>query len=818
MKKRVLFLLLAAVLLLGLMPAALAANPGGAQGVVDAAKGYLEQNYAVGSYFGGGDTNWCGRFLYRCAEDAGETAALCGSVDTLKSTLRAMSWFVKNGESVGYFYSTIKISDYGLNTDLLMDKANYSPKVGDIIFYDWDGSPTGFDHMEIVSSVSGRTITAIGGSTGSSCTQKNWGGKYHVHAHTYDISSKYIVAYARPAYGTAPLAANTSYKSWAQGDPRWGSNTTSSSGTGYSMASVGCLVTAIAKILVHSGQQDQTMFTPEECRQALLDTEMLSASGGILPRNYNNAFLPTYAPELTHEYSNSHSAWSKSSAISTISDKITDNYYVIVCVNNKSTGNTHWMAVDYVGDDIYVMDNGGVVPLYGTSKYSGGVVDQVYFKYSGSKSYPAIDSTTTIVPLSINTTTKPTANMKEGSPFYFRGSITSGSSITSATVSILGANGTTVVQTKTVYPNATSVDILKGGLDDLKFGKLAVGGYYLYLTATDASGQTAEWKEPFSIGNAPLPNPTTATKTQYRYHRYIDAKGNVSLCPYYGGSLFKSTMTLQYTDWLDAPLTKNSSSSGHNHVNQGSLCTKAGCIDPSGKTERFTDGSSNWYYQETRVVAVEPTSTPTPTPTPMPESSKLPLSFIKTYPSGMYWDVSSDDWFYSNVVDAYELGLMVGLNATTFAPNDNVTVAQAITMAARIHSLYHTGSMGFPVYDGGNWYDPYVDYALTNGLVARGDLLDRFLSMDRAATREEFVYILARALPESELQPIADISFTDEESIYYRTSVRLLSRAGIINGYTQYGLSYFDPTGYITRAQAAAIIGRMSRPGTRVGG
>lgn len=629
MKKRVLSLLLAAVLLLGLMPAALAANPGGAQGVVDAAKGYLEQDYAVGSYFGGGDTDWCGRFLYRCAEDAGETAALCGSLDTLKSTLRAMPWFVTNGKQVGYFYDTIYISNYGLNASLLVSKANYTPKVGDIIFYDWDGNPTSLGHMEIVSSVSDGKVTTIGGSTGGSCTQKNWGGKYHVHAHTYDISSKYIVAYARPAYGST-------------------STSTSS--------------------------------------------------------------------------------------------------------------------------------------------------------------------------LSINTTTKPTANMKEGSPFYFRGSITSGSSITSATVSILDANGTTVVQTKTVYPNANSVDILKGGLDDLKFGKLAVGGYYLYLTATDASGQTAEWKEPFSIGNAPLPNPTTATKTQYRYHRYIDAKGNVSLCPYYGGSLFKSTMTLQYTDWLDAPLTKNSSSSGHNHVNQGSLCTKAGCIDPSGKTERFTDGSSNWYYQETRVVAVEPTSTPTPTPTPMPESSKLPLSFIKTYPSGMYWDVSSDDWFYSNVVDAYELGLMVGLNATTFAPNDNVTVAQAITMAARIHSLYHTGSMGFPVYDGGNWYDPYVDYALTNGLVARGDLLDRFLSMDRAATREEFVYILARALPESELQPIADISFTDEESIYYRTSVRLLSRAGIINGYTQYGLSYFDPTGYITRAQAAAIIGRMSRPGTRVGG
>lgn len=620
------------------------------------------------------------------------------------------------------------------------------------------------------------------------------------------------------------LAADTSYKSWSQWDSRWSSVTVYNKNNQketMSLGTYGCLVTAITKILIYSGQQDPSKFTPKECAQAMYNAGMLRAEDVYLTTTvpYNSTFLPEYGPELKHEFSNSHDEWSREKAVSEISTAISNHYYMIVRVthyrdNGKST--SHWMAVDHVENgNIYVMDNGGVISLYDAPNYSG-ITDQVKFKYSGNSPYPDDASTTTPPSLSINTTTKPTANMKKGNPFYFRGSITSGSSITSATVSILDANGTTVIQTKTVYPNANSVDILKGGLDDLKFGKLAVGGYYLYLTATDASGQTAEWKEPFSIGNAPLPNPTTATKTQYRYHRYIDAKGNVSLCPYYGGSLFKSTMTLQYTDWLDAPLTKNSSSSGHNHVNQGSLCTKAGCIDPSGKTERFTDGSSNWYYQETRVVAVEPTSTPTPTP--MPESSKLPLSFIKTYPSGMYWDVSSDDWFYSNVVDAYELGLMVGLNATTFAPNDNVTVAQAITMAARIHSLYHTGSMDFPVYDGGNWYDPYVDYALTNGLVARGDLLDRFLSMDRAATREEFVYILARALPESELQPIADISFADEESMYYRASVRLLSRAGIINGYTQYGLSYFDPTGYITRAQAAAIIGRMSRPGTRVGG
>lgn len=101
--------------------------------------------------------------------------------------------------------------------------------------------------------------------------------------------------------------------------------------------------------------------------------------------------------------------------------------------------------------------------------------------------------------LSINVTSKPVGTLPKGQPFFFRGSITSDYKITEATVSITNTAGT-VIQTKTVYPNKTSVDILADGLDSLKFGSLASGSYILNLSARDSSGTTAFWSQPFSIG------------------------------------------------------------------------------------------------------------------------------------------------------------------------------------------------------------------------------------------------------------------------------------------------------------------------------
>ena len=50
---------------------------------------------------------------------------------------------------------------------------------------------------------------------------------------------------------------------------------------------------------------------------------------------------------------------------------------------------------------------------------------------------------------------------------------------------------------------------------------------------------------------------------------------------------------------------------------------------------------------------------------------------------------------------------MIGMNKTEFHPQGDVTVAQAITMAARIHSLYYSGQDHFEQENGANWYQVY---------------------------------------------------------------------------------------------------------------
>ena len=59
---------------------------------------------------------------------------------------------------------------------------------------------------------------------------------------------------------------------------------------------------------------------------------------------------------------------------------------------------------------------------------------------------------------------------------------------------------------------------------------------------------------------------------------------------------------------------------------------------------------------------------------------------VNTY-NNNFSDVQESNWFYANVKSAYELGFMNGKTETTFDPNGNVTVAEGITMAARVHAI-----------------------------------------------------------------------------------------------------------------------------------
>ncbi len=176
-----------------------------------------------------------------------------------------------------------------------------------------------------------------------------------------------------------------------------------------------------------------------------------------------------------------------------------------------------------------------------------------------------------------------------------------------------------------------------------------------------------------------------------------------------------------------------------------------------------------------------------------------------SYNSELFTDVSESNWFYDNVKTAYELGLMVGKGENTFDTESGVTIAETITIAARIHSIYHTGDDSFE--KSTPWYDAYVDYAKTNG-VLKYEVSD----YAKAATRAEFAVILVNALPDEALESvnkvaanaIPDVKITDA----FGDAVYKLYRAGIMVGNDENGT--FAPASNIKRSEVSAIVTRMA--------
>ena len=79
-------------------------------------------------------------------------------------------------------------------------------------------------------------------------------------------------------------------------------------------------------------------------------------------------------------------------------------------------------------------------------------------------------------------------------------------------------------------------------------------------------------------------------------------------------------------------------------------------------------------------------------------------------------------WVLNAVKPAYELGLLSGREAGKFYPNSQFTLAEALSVASRINSIYFgKGDEIKPSEDKEyeNWYDIYVDYAIENGIIEK---------------------------------------------------------------------------------------------------
>ena len=173
-------------------------------------------------------------------------------------------------------------------------------------------------------------------------------------------------------------------------------------------------------------------------------------------------------------------------------------------------------------------------------------------------------------------------------------------------------------------------------------------------------------------------------------------------------------------------------------------------------------------------------------------------------------DVTEGDWFYDAVRCAYETGLMDGVGDSLFAPNSETTRAQLATILYRLEGEPEvSGTSGFSDVAAGIWYTDAVAWAAENGIV--NGTTDTTFAPGEDITREQLVTVLYRYAEAKgyDVSTRADLSaYPDADQIqsYAAESVAWAVAEGLIQGFEDNTLR---PAGNATRAQIATILMRF---------
>ena len=173
-------------------------------------------------------------------------------------------------------------------------------------------------------------------------------------------------------------------------------------------------------------------------------------------------------------------------------------------------------------------------------------------------------------------------------------------------------------------------------------------------------------------------------------------------------------------------------------------------------------------------------------------------------------DVPEDAWYHDEIVGAVYTGIINGKSATEFKPDDLLTYAEAIKLAACMSQVYLNGNVTLTA--GTPWYQPYVDYCKINNIIKKN------YDYNANATRAGYIEIFASALPDSAFEEINNIpngSILDVKSgATYAHYVYKMYRAGIVTGVD--ALHSCKPEDNIKRSEVAAIISRMMDDDKRI--
>ncbi len=293
------------------------------------------------------------------------------------------------------------------------------------------------------------------------------------------------------------------YKTWKQGDPRWGNIAL---GAFCNMADSGCKITSIAMLMVHAGVETETNFNPGVLAQKYFNGGYLTWNASNIEDDSNlldSATNQENSPNFYRVGEASYHTSSFSQIYNSINGLLSQGYFVEVRVSYDK----HSVAVDYCSNgEVYIMDpaGGGKTRL---SQYNGGIERAFYYKKTASSQTALVSQADCNYPI------RP---LKIGEKFNIKGTISSFMNISQVNVRVID-NYSKVKTSKIDYPNSKTYNIETSANYDLEFNKLPEGKYRYIVSATVNSIITVLVNKEFIVTN-----PSRFASTTFKTHSMKD--------------------------------------------------------------------------------------------------------------------------------------------------------------------------------------------------------------------------------------------------------------------------------------------------------
>lgn len=169
-------------------------------------------------------------------------------------------------------------------------------------------------------------------------------------------------------------------------------------------------------------------------------------------------------------------------------------------------------------------------------------------------------------------------------------------------------------------------------------------------------------------------------------------------------------------------------------------------------------------------------------------------------------DVPSNHWASTSITEMADKGIMSGIGNNLFAPSQQLSNAEFITMLVR---QFYSDKLGT---EGGTWYAPFMAAANSANILAGTNVGSNESLATSTINRYDMAQLMYNVLKAEGIttSPLSDTSRVADWSAVpstYQDAVSVCYNMGMLTGVDSKGT--FNGTGNMDRAQAAVVMSRL---------